>query len=151
MHSVAPAEDSNNKSIILTCLGERVHGLDIVANLIEFRFTFRDSSQTRHMYHALSSMCKKAEEIRGRERIRPFETASMSQLLERCSRVHFLKKNENLPEASTKSSLFLVRTGEIRLVTLYTSRFLLSWPSPPPLHLPLSHRFLLSPSPFLLR
>jgi len=115
LHSVAPARQAN--VIIVTLLGERVHGLDIAANTFDYELTFNDPSKTRFVYNLLSSMCRKAEETRERERIRPFETPLMSSLLENCSSVFRLKKGERLEEASSKSSLFLVRTGEIRLVT----------------------------------
>jgi hypothetical protein len=99
----------------VTLLGERVHGLDIAANTVEYTFAFNDSFQTRQIYHQLSSMCKKAEEKRERERQRPFETPIMSSLLEKCSVVHRIRKGEKLRQASSNSSLFLVCTGEIRL------------------------------------
>ena len=101
--------------MLITLLGERVHGLDIAANVSEYRFTFTDAAKTRHLYYQISSMCKKAEEIRQHERVRPFQTPIMSALLETCSVVHRVKKGDVLKEASSKSSLFLVCSGEIRL------------------------------------
>lgn len=115
LHSVSPGGDEANTTLHITLLGERVHGLDIAANVVEYSFTFNDTDKTRQIYHQISSMCKKAEQIRERERQRPFETAVMSSLLETCSVVHRIKKGEVLKEASSKSSLFLVCSGEIRL------------------------------------
>ncbi len=115
LHSVAPARQGN--VVILTVLGERVHGLDITSNTVDYELTFNDQSKTRLVYGLISSMCRKAEETRERERERPFETPLMSALLENCVRVYRLKKGERLEEASSRSSLFLVRTGEVRLVT----------------------------------
>jgi len=115
LHSVSPGEDDANTTLQMTLLGERVHGLDIAANVVEYKFTFNDSLKTRLIYHHISSMCKKAEETRARERQRPFETPVMSSLLETCSLVHRIKKGDVLREASSKSSLFLVCSGEIRL------------------------------------
>jgi len=116
MHSVAPADESQS-TIVLTLLGERVHGLDIAANIIDYELSFKDNTHTRHLYHVLSGLCKKAEEARERDRIRPFDSPAMSVVIENSAKVFRLKKGELLVDATSNPSLFLVRTGEIRLHT----------------------------------
>jgi hypothetical protein len=115
LHSVSPGDDDAYATLQVTLLGDRVHGLDIAANVVEYKFAFNDSAKTRNIYYYISSMCKKAEEIRKRERLRPFETPVMASLLENCSIVHRMQQGQPLQAASSKSSLFLVCSGEIRL------------------------------------
>ncbi len=68
--------------------GEKVHGLDLVANMKSYEFTFQQSDRVSNVLAWLSHMCQKANLDRERERIRPFETPYMESLLERCAKVH---------------------------------------------------------------
>jgi hypothetical protein len=78
---------------------------------------FHESSQAARAYALLSNMCRRAEDMREREKFKPFDSPALTRVLEVCSSVYTLKKGEVLVEARTNDSLFLVRTGEVRLMT----------------------------------
>jgi len=118
LRAVNPADDSVcDHGLIVTVLGQRVQGLDIIANVIKYQLTFHGNAETIQVYNQLSTLCRKAELLRERESFKPFETPVMTRVLERCATVHQIKKGDRLVQASTSDSLFLVRTGEVRLVT----------------------------------
>ena len=76
--------------------------------------TSGETSQAARAYALLSNMCRRAEDMREREKFKPFDSPAMTRVLEVCSSVYTLKKGEVLVEARANDSLFLVRTGEVR-------------------------------------
>ena len=115
LHSVAYKSDSQQNTLVLMVQGELVHGLELVANIREYEFTFHAIESVQQMSIWLREMCKKAHEMRERNRKRPFDAPHMLYLLEKCSKVHTLKKGGVLKEGSKTTSLFIVRTGCIKL------------------------------------
>lgn len=117
IRAVNPVKTASSCKVLVSVLGQGVDGLDIEANVTRFEFEFHTYSEMLVVYNLLSLMCRKAESLREREKFKPFETPSMTTLLENCCKVHHVKAGETIDEASKKSSLFLVRVGEIRLIT----------------------------------
>lgn len=91
--------------------------IDHNATVVTYVITFNDSDTYRECYETISHECKRAEILRAQERIRPFESTCMADLLEKCAIVHRLKKDERLVEASVNVSLFLICSGECRLLS----------------------------------
>ena len=95
--------------------GDLVQGLELVANMRAYEFTFDSLESVQQMSMWLSEMCTKAHEARERLREKPLESPHMHFLLEKCSKVHLLKKGQVLKEASASTSLFIVRSGCVKL------------------------------------
>jgi len=109
--SVSPNCQYN--SLVVTTAGrhsrQELHGRDFV-------FSFFGSPQMAIVYKLVSEMCVKAEMMRERGQFRPFETPAMSRVMEKCTEVHNVRRGERL-QVAEGDSLFLVRSGELRLTT----------------------------------
>ena len=66
-----------------------------------YEFSFQSMEAVQQARLRLQEMCKKAEEKRERQRQRYFESPHMHFLLERCSRVHTLRKGQTMTQAAT--------------------------------------------------
>lgn len=70
-------------SLVLAILGKRILGLDIQANVVRFGIEFHhETNLTTKVYNLLSQMCRKAEEMREREKFKPFDSPEMTRVLE---------------------------------------------------------------------
>ena len=67
------------------CLYTHTHTYTYIHTYIQV--SFHDTRQGMLVYTLLSSMCRKAEETRERERFKPFDAPFMTNLLESCSTV----------------------------------------------------------------
>ncbi len=56
---MAPSEEVKPTSISISVLGPSVHGLDIQASVVNYTLTFVEPAQSSHVYHVVSTMCKK--------------------------------------------------------------------------------------------
>jgi len=115
VHSVYLKSAAQSKSLVLQVQGARLHGLELVTNMRSYEFSFQSMEAVQQARLRLQEMCKKAEEKRERQRQRYFESPHMHFLLERCSRVHTLRKGQTMTQAATTDSLFVVSTGQIKL------------------------------------
>ncbi len=106
---------TQQNTLVLLVQGEMVHGLELASNVRELQFTFHSVECVLQMSTCLSEMCKKAHEMRGVDRERPFDAPHMVYLLEKCSKVHSLKKGAAFKEWSAMPSLFVVRVGSLKM------------------------------------
>ena len=67
------------------------------------------------MSRHLAQLCQKADEARTRHRERPFESPHMRSLLDQCAKAHALKKHGVFKEGSQEKSLFILRSGCIKM------------------------------------
>mmetsp|Transcript_21768 Transcript_21768/g.34107 ORF Transcript_21768/g.34107 Transcript_21768/m.34107 type:complete len:147 (-) Transcript_21768:1385-1825(-) len=76
----------------------------------------------------LDHMCQLGHHIRERENEHPFETGSMLSVIKTCGKPHQLKKGQELVQAKTADSLFLLKSGSVSIPPpLKALQFLLSW------------------------
>ena len=115
LHAVYMKSKAHEKCLVLEVQGERLHGLELVTNMRMYQFSFQSTAAVQYIFNRLQEMCKKAHEKRKRHRERYFESPHMHFLLEKCSRVHQLRKGQTLLEAATTDSLFVVRTGKLMI------------------------------------
>ena len=115
LHAVHRKSLAQPNCLILEVNGERLSGLELVTNIRHYEVYFQSTGALQQICSRLQEMCKKAEEKRERQRQRYFETPHMHFLLEKCSRVHQLRKGQTMDEAATTDSLFIVRHGLIKL------------------------------------
>ena len=114
LHKAYPKAGSH-KTLIIEVQGDRLYGLELLTNMRCYEISFNSVDTFQQVLHRLEEMCVKAEERRQQQRRRYFESAHMQVLLEKCSRVHQLRKGMSLTEAASTDSLFVVRTGQIKL------------------------------------
>jgi len=68
---------TQQNTLVLLVQGEMVHGLELASNVRELQFTFHSVECVLQMSTCLSEMCKKAHEMRGVDRERPFDAPHM--------------------------------------------------------------------------
>ena len=112
-HETAPCRDGTtaDHSMDLRVACESSHKVKT------YVITFPKYDTYRDCYDLLSTACKTGEVLRQDETHRPFESPCMAELLERCSIVHRVKAGDKLHEACMSKSLFLICSGECRLIT----------------------------------
>jgi hypothetical protein len=118
LHSVSPHEPrtSNQSQAPSDAIDLRIRS-DHDASVATYVIAFNDYSTYRECYDRISHACHVAEGLRAQEQFRPFQSSCMAGLLEKCSILHRLKKDERLLEASANTSLFLICSGECRLIS----------------------------------
>ena len=113
LYSVYVKSEAQSRNLVLQVQGARLHGLELVTNMRSYEFSFQTMEAVQQARLRLQEMCKKAEEKRERQRQRYFESPHMHFLLERCSRVHTLRKGQTMTQAATTDSLFVVSNGQV--------------------------------------
>eukprot|EP00960_Hanusia_phi_P021878 648446-Hanusia_phi.AAC.3 len=113
--SVFYKSEGVHNTVTLQIQGERIQGLELLANLREMDLTFHGEHRLQQIYSLLLNLCKKGNEVRDRQREKPFERPHMTKIFEKCAKVHQLRKGQVLKEGSTTDSLFVIRTGSIKL------------------------------------
>jgi len=114
LHAVYPKLGSQ-KTLVIEVQEGRLHGLDLLTGIRCYEISFNSVDTLQQVLQRLREMCIKADERRQQQRYRYFESSHMLVLLEKCSCVHQLRKGMSLPEAASTDSLFVVRTGYIKM------------------------------------
>ena len=98
-------------SFCVNVLQERNNGQEI----FEFRITCSQASIMHEVREGLEGMCAKARDIRQKEQQRQGAESCLSTMGRRFGIVHRLKNRQELVEARTVDSLFLVEIGAVTI------------------------------------
>jgi hypothetical protein len=93
-----------------------------------WKLAFATASTAHQVRESLSDMCSRARHLRQMLRDRPFEDNAVKRLIEKCGTTHYLVEGQELVEARSSDSLFIVRSGGVTqrcvgLLSIRTSRW----------------------------
>jgi len=84
-----------------------------VGNSQSWKIAFATASTAHQVRMSLSDMCSRARHLRQMLRDRPFEDNVVKRLIEKVGMIHYLVEGQELVEARSSDSLFLVRSGGV--------------------------------------